>query len=90
MCRTTCEVQCWYTGDKGELQRVEYTDGKIHHYKGEKNEEQLVRVEHPDGQVEHFKGEKGEERLRRVCNAKAIWGGWGCGGWRRRRKHASS
>ena len=63
MCRTK------YKGEKGELVRVEYVDGKIDHFKGEKGEEQLVRVEYAVGRVEHYKAKKGKLRLVRVENA---------------------
>ena len=63
-----CMRRIKYRGKTGELLRIEYVDGKIDHFEGEKDKEQLVRVENAVGRIEHYKAKKGELRLVRVEN----------------------
>ena len=42
---------------------MEFTDGRVHYYKGEKGAERVVRVQLPNGQVRYYEGERGAERM---------------------------
>ena len=45
---------------------IEYPDGHVAYYEGEKDAERLVDIEYPNGQLEHYEGERDAEQTVRV------------------------
>lgn len=49
--------------DNGRLVRIEWPDGQVKEFKGEKGEEYRVRSVYADGHVVHFEGKKDKEHI---------------------------
>jgi hypothetical protein len=72
---TIVSARRWHLVRGGVLDakvRVEFADGTVNYYKGEKGAERLVRDAYANGLVQNYEGEKGAERLVRSEGANGL------------------